>query len=611
MSLNKKLNEQYIKLHSAKEESFWAAYMNHSSYIQGDFEEKERALKAFMSDSTRLNEIRSELEKEGLSDWERTGLEGWLRFFRCHSIEDPEALAILNRLIEMEGELGRKRRAYSLGYTDPVSGGFVEAGMGKLLILVGSDNDEAVRKAAWQGMRDLEIYLLENGYIELVKERNRLAKKLGYEDYYDYSCQVNEGFSRDELFSILDVLKDDTSEACFRSFGEAEKEHGDLKANPWNARYLASGDLTGRQDPYFSFDQALLRWGRCFSAMGIDYKGARIQIDLVARKGKYENGFMHGPFPPYNDGERFLPAKLNFTANAVPGQIGGGWRAIKTLLHEGGHAAHFSNINMPSPCYSQEFAPTSGGFAEIQSMLMDSLLFDGDWLWKYAEDREGHKMPEGLIEEIVSNKYRFLAFDLRYLTVVAYGEKRIYALSDDEMTAERILTELRAAEKDFFGFDSPRPTLAVPHLLTGEASATYHAYVLAIMGVYQTKRYFQEKYGYITDNREVGKEMADKYWKPGNSKTMLRFIRDLTGEDFSAEATVALVNQSADEHKKAALESVERIRNREEDGKPVDLNCSIKMVHGDELVADSQEGFEKMCETYGDWYMSSLIRERK
>lgn len=602
MSLNKKLNDEYLKLHRAKEENFWAAYMNHSTYKEGDFERTETALKAFMSDSSKMREIRTELERHDPGDWERTGLEGWLRFFQCHSIEDPEALSIQNRLIHMEGEMGRRRRNYPLGYTDPATGEHVEAGMGKLLLLVGSDPDEAVRKAAWQGMRDLEIYLLENGYIDLVKERNRLAVKLGYEDYYDYSCRVNEGFSRDELFSILDVLKRDTADACFKSFSESENRESGLAANPWNIRYMASGDLTERQDPYFSFEQALFRWGRSFSAMGIDYKGARIQIDLVARKGKYENGFMHGPFPPYHNGETFLPARLNFTANAVPGQVGGGWRAIKTLLHEGGHAAHFSNIQMPSPCFSQEFAPTSGGFAEIQSMLMDSLLSDGDWLWKYAEGRDGSKMPDELIGEIVENKYKFLAFDLRYLAVVAYGEKRIYALSDDELTSDRILKELRMAENEFFGFDSPRPTLAVPHLLTGESSATYHAYVLAIMGVYQTKRHFLKKYGFITDNREVGKDLAEKYWKSGNSKTMLQFIKDLTGEDFSADATVELVNRSVEEHKRAARQSVERIKSVRDKVKPVDLNCTIKMVHGDDLIADSEEGFEQMCEIYGNWY---------
>lgn len=602
MSLNKTLNEKYLKLHIKKEESFWSTYMNLSSMVEGEFEKNESELRDFISDGSILPEIRAELKKEDLSDWERTGLEGWRHFFECNSIEDPEALEIQRRLIKMEGELGRKRRSYSLGYTDPRSGEFIEAGMGKLLLLVGNDPDEAVRKAAWTGMRDLETYVLENGYIELVKERNKLGRKLGYEDYYDYKTAVNEGISKKKLFEILDDLKNNTSQTCFSSFKALEHIHGDGRITPWNIRYFTAGDIKEKLEPYFPFDQALLRWGKSFAAMGINYRDAQIQIDLVARKGKYENGFMHGPFPPFNDGDKFLPARLNFSANAVPGQPGGGLRAIGTLMHEGGHAAHFSNIDMPSPCFSQEFAPTSGGFAEIQSMLMDSLLDDGDWMWKYAENNKGEKIPEELIREQVGSTYRYLAFTLRYLAVVCYAERGIYELADDKLTPEEILAVSRKAENEFFGVDCPRPTLAVPHLLTGEAAATYHAYVLAIMGVYQTKEYFLKKYGRIVDNKEVGKEMQEKYWKPGNSKTFIGFIKDMTGRDFSAAATVSLVNRKLEDHVADAMRSVEKIRELSRDKGKIDLNCSIKMVHGDKLICTSEEGFEQMCEKYADWY---------
>ena len=408
--------------------------------------------------------------------------------------------------------------------------------------------------------------------------------------------------SKEELFSILDDLKNNTSDACFDSFGAAEDKNGELKANPWNIRFMTSGDLSDKLEPYFSFNKALLRWGKSFAAMGIDYRNSQVQIDLVARKGKYENGFMHGPFPPYNENGSHKPARLNFTANAVPGQKGGGARAIKTLMHEGGHAAHFSNIDMPSPCFSQEFAPTSGGFAEIQSMLMDSLLKDGDWVWRYAEDEKGNKMPDDLIKEMIETENRHLAFTLRYLTVVPYAEKQIYELSDENLTAENILHAARSVEKEFFGFDCPRPTLGVPHLLSGEASATYHAYVLAIMGVYQTKEYLMSKYGSIVDNKEIGREMCEKYWKPGNSKTLPEFIKDMTGKEFSADATVSLVNKKLEDHVAGAMASVEKLKAKPEFSGPINLNCSIKMVHGDELISTSDNGFEKMCEDYSNWY---------
>lgn len=602
MSLNKQLNEKYLKLHIQKEESFWSTYMNHSSSIEGEFEKYEGQLRDFISDGVYLSTIREELAREDISQWERTGLEGWKHFFECNAIEDPEALEIQKKLITMEGELGRKRRDYSLGYTDPHSGAFVEAGSAKLMLLMKNESDEKLRKAAWQGLRDLELFVLDNGYIDLVKLRNRLGKKLGYEDYYDYRTQVNEGISKDQLFVILDGLKDNTSESCFSSFKDLDEIHGEGSVTPWNIHYLTAGDVSGKLDEFFPFDKALERWGASFANMGIQLRGSQIQIDLVARKGKYENGFMHGPFPPFNDGEKFLPAKLNFTANAVPGQIGSGLKAMQTLMHEGGHAAHFSNIEMPAPCFSQEFAPTSGAFAETQSMFIDSLLEDGDWLWKYAEDKDGNKIPLALIREQTEVANRYLAFSLRYLTVVAYGEKNIYELDDDELNAENILKILRETEQEFLGVDCPRPTLAVPHLLSGESSAAYHAYVLATMGVYQTKEYFLSKYGYVVDNSEIGRELCEKYWKPGNSKSFIRYIQEMTGQEFSYGATARTVNKSLEDHVSESMKAVERIKKQQDFTEVIDLNCSIKMVHGDLLICTSDDGFEDMCEKYALWY---------
>lgn len=52
----------------------------------------------------------------------------------------------------------------------------------------------------------------------------------------------------------------------------------------------------------------------------------------------------------------------------------------------GGHAAHFANIDQRSPFFSQERAPTSVAYAENQSMFLDALMGDGDWLARYARD---------------------------------------------------------------------------------------------------------------------------------------------------------------------------------------------------------------------------------
>lgn len=148
-----------------------------------------------------------------------------------------------------------------------------------------------------------------------------------------------------------------------------------------------------------------------------------------------------------------MASRANFTSLATPDAVGSGKTALVTLLHEGGHAAHFANITQYSPLFSQvggsgsmgvcrcesgvsrgvwvgrrscgcnkgydgwryctilpglcapllpptylqwvasalaqERAPTSVAYAENQSMFLDSLAGDADWLGRYAKSRWG------------------------------------------------------------------------------------------------------------------------------------------------------------------------------------------------------------------------------
>ena len=51
-------------------------------------------------------------------------------------------------------------------------------------------------------------------------------------------------------------------------------------------------------DPYFPFEGAVDAWARCFAALGIQYRGATMRLDLCDRPGKHSNGFCHWPQVP-------------------------------------------------------------------------------------------------------------------------------------------------------------------------------------------------------------------------------------------------------------------------------------------------------------------------
>ncbi|MCB0713607.1 MAG: peptidase M3 [Ignavibacteriae bacterium] len=608
MTLLQELNNRYIQLHVAKEEAFWVEKMGLAGSDSAGFEEKEIALKEFCSSPEYLRQVREALsDTTTYSTDEMIALQGWERFFIANQIEGDEAKAIARELVGMEGKLERERGKMALGYTDPESKEFVEASSVALALRMRTAREEGMRKSAFEGLRSIEPFVLDHGFLDIVRKRNQLARMIGYEDYYDWKVSINEGFGKKRLFEILDDLEEKTREACRRSIEELKEKKGESAAQPWNFSFYTSGDLSTELDPYFPFEDSFTRWGRSFAALGISYGGATMQLDLVDRKGKYSNGFMHGPSPAWVEDGRLHPARINFTANALPGQVGSGQRASETFFHEGGHAAHFSNIRMPAPCFAQEFAPTSVALAETQSMFLDSLLKDPDWMARYAKDTEGEDIPKELIYKNIEKESRYRAWRLRSMLAVSYAEKALYEMSEEELTPENVLSTFRSIESDMLMMPAnPRPLLSIPHLLSGEASAYYHGYTLAEMAVYQTRDYFTKKYGYITDNPNVGPELREVYWKPGNSKTFLEFVEALTGEPFSARATAELVNKSVEEAMAEADRMIEREKDIPHYNDMIDLDATIAVVHGDETVATTAEGlsFEEVGEKFREWVRS-------
>ncbi len=337
-----------------------------------------------------------------------------------------------------------------------------------------------------------------------------------------------------------------------------------------------------------------------------------MQLDLLDRPGKFQNGFCHSPVPAWiDDRGEWMPGQINFTSEAKPDQTGSGLRAINTLFHEGGHAAQFANVVQNSPCFSQEYPPTSMAYAETQSMFCDSLLEDADWLKRYAVNEAGEPIPDEVIHARVASKQPMQAFDTRSLALVPYFESALYAMPEEQLTPESVLSLAREMEMKVLGVVSPRPLLAIPHLLNQESAASYQGYLLAEMAVAQTRAFFLRRDGYLTDNPAIGHDLARHYWTPGNSVDHDTTLRSLTGEGFSAEYLAAECNLSADEAWSAAQASLRAAERRAAEAiesralEPTNLNATIRVVHGAEVIADSNNGEDAMCDRFEAW-----VRER-
>ncbi|MEN9658427.1 MAG: hypothetical protein RL571_1892 [Pseudomonadota bacterium] len=600
------LNRDYLAVHKAKEDLFWDTYMAISDDHAG-FARAEDAYKNFTSSPAKLAEVRAALAQLSADDADtqalKHGLTGWLALFESNIIDSDAARDLMSQLIVMEAELFAKKRDYVQTHIND-KGERVEATQGSLATNMSTNPSEEARKSSFDAMAGLENWVLENGFLEIVKQRNAFARAQGYANYFDYKVRKNEQMSSEALFAILDDFEVRTRDANLRGLNELAKEHGKDALLPWNFRYTISGDVARQLDPYLPFAKGLQRWVDSFCGLGVTYRGATLQLDLLERKGKYQNGFCHGPIPSFYDVDgRWVAGQINFTSDAKPDQVGSGARAINTLFHEGGHAAHFANITQNSPCFSQEFAPSSMAYAETQSMFCDSLLEDADWLKRYAKNAAGEAVPDELIKARIEKTQPFSALNERNILVVPYFERALYLLSETELTAENVLGLARKYEWQILGLElAPRPLLAIPHLLNQESAAAYHGYLLANMAVYQTRAFFEREYGYLTDNPAIGPLLSEHYWAPGNSLSHNASLISLTGEAFNAKYLADACNQTVDDAWNEASEKISAAASRSYPESTVkQLDAHIRIVHGAELLADNQQSDAQMYQDFECW----------
>lgn len=599
------LNRDYLAVHTAKEDLFWQNYMGiGDNDISGRFAIAEQAYKRFISAPARPAEIRRHIAALNAAPTGRErddtlhGLRGWARFFACNVIEDPQALALMDQIIEAENDLYARRKTLMLTHLND-RGERVDASLGELLTNQANNADERGRQSSQLALRELEQWLLRQGFPQLVRLRNRFARQMGYRNFFDYKVNKTEQMTPEQLFVILDRFEAQTRAGNQRNLAELAASKGAAALLPWNIRYATAGDVTRQMDPYLPFAESLSRWVNSFKRLHIAFNGAQLRLDLLVRKDKYENGFMHGPVPPFWQQGQWIPARINFTSLAKPDQIGSGIAGINTLFHEGGHAAHFANIRQNAPCFSQEFPPTSMAYAETQSMFCDSLLDDADWLKRYALNGNGEPPPDELIQASLAARQPMRAFNERHILLVPYFEWALYQWDDEQLTPKAITQLARNTERRILGIDgSPRPTLAIPHLLSQESACSYQGYLLALMAVEQTRHFFLSRDGYLTDNPSIGPDLAAHYWLPGNSVSHDDTLRSLTGEGFNPDYLANACNQTVDQAWRQAQRAMAQERARPVPPADFDLNASITIVDGDRTLASNQQGDDAMSRQF-------------
>jgi hypothetical protein len=127
------------------------------------------------------------------------------------------------------------------------------------------------------------------------------------------------------------------------------------------------------------------------------------------------------------------------------------------------------------------------------------------------------------------------------------------------------------------------------------------------MAVYQTRAYFTEKFGYLTDNPEIGPLLAQHYWNPGNSVSHDDTIRALTGEGFNAKYLADVCNQTVEQAWDSEKQKIAALSTRTQ-AAPASLNASIEVVDGAKQLAINTESDSAMCDAFEQFIVEQYGR---
>jgi Zn-dependent oligopeptidase len=593
------LNKEYLKLHTTFEDLFWASMMgDHSVNKKKDVASKARnefraneKLKAIVNE---YHAKSSGVTKERLMHWQL--------FFSINQVPNF-AKPIKEKMEALETKIEEYRASRKQGYIDQKTKKFVTSPVNAMRAFIVTSENEEMRKACFDALNDLAIGNIDN-YINLVQLRNEYAKALGYEDFYAYKLKTEEGMTKRELFKIFDTIYDKT-EYGFKNVRDLEKtKHGLRK--PWNFFHMLAGSFIKEEDPYYPFEESLDRWGRSFAALGINYQGSTLVLDLLEREGKYSNGFCHWPEVIHFEGSKRIPGRAQMTCNVsldIPGQSAQG---LHTLFHEGGHAAHLLNTENKDVCLNTEFPPASTAWDETQSMFLDTLFSSIEWRSRYAKNAAGEAYPFSFYERRVKGLEAIRPLSMMGLMRVCYFEKEIYETKN--LTKEKVIAIAKKNSQRFndYSVDS-LSILEVPHIYTWDNACSYHAYGLAELALAQWREYFFDKYGYIVDNPHIGKEMK-KVWSYGSAKTFPDLVKIATGKKLSPLPYIRSIIQPTPILLKRAKERIATLNKKAEYKKPIDLKANIFLVSGKKVVTNNKKSFEDMAEKYATWIMKQKTK---
>lgn len=394
-----------------------------------------------------------------------------------------------------------------------------------------TSTDSKKLEKAWISVKELGPVVAED-IKNLAKLRNQVAKSIGFNNYQEMKLTLDEQNPKDieQLFDELDNLTRDAfaklkSDMDDKLAARCKVKKEDLM--PWHyqnrffqeAPAIYNVDLDG----YYKDKDVVKLTKDYYASIGMDITDILNHSDLFEKEGKNQHAYCTDID---NEGD------IRVLCNVKPNNQ---W--MGTMLHEFGHAVYDKYIDMKVPYLLREPAHTFT--TEAIAMMMGRLSTNGEWMKAMGiiDEKEAEKVKT---EGFKMLRLEQLVFS-RWAQVMYRFEKGLYENPDQDLNklwwdlVEKYQMIKRPANRNMPDWATKTHIATSPcyyhNYLLGELLASQlNAYI--VKNILKTEDYQAPNY---VGNKEVGKYLIEKVFKPGRTYYWNDMIEKATGEKLTAK----------------------------------------------------------------------------
>ena len=497
--------------------AYFNASINNTKENWDIFAEKDKRMNAILSNKAKFDTVKAfKISREITNPLKKRQIEVLYNEFMAYQINPTES----NKLTDMNAAIEGKYSAFRAKVDGKqMSDNEVEN------VLLTSKNDNEL-KQVWLAQKELGR-LVSADIIALVKQRNKIAHELGYENWHTMSLVRNEQDPKDieKLFDELDKL---TAPAFAREKARMDSvlamQLGIKKQDlmPWHyqnrffqeAPNIYSTDL----DKYFANKNIIDIVKEYYRSLGLPIDEMVANSDLYEKPGKNQHAYCIN----IDRNAKDIRVLCNIKNNDY-------W--LSTLLHEFGHALYEKHYAEDLPWNLKNAACifTTEGVA----MMFERFTSSPKWLVEVAgiPQADADLLSENLHKTLVLKQLVFS----RFVQVMYRFEKSMYANPDQDLNKLWWdLVEKYQLLKKPVGRNEPDWATKI-HIAT--SPCYYHNYLMGELFASQLHYSLAKSIGCSGDDdlsfkgqKAIGKFMIDKVFAPGMRYKWNDMIKKATGE---------------------------------------------------------------------------------